>query len=286
MSMTAYSRVSNDSDLGTVTWELKSVNNRYLDANLRMPEDFRVLDGPLRERLSKRVRRGKVDCTLRIESAQRAAGAIELNMELVEQVVKACRKIDGVLEHAERLSSLDVLRWPGVMESNALDPSEASAAILAAFDAALDEFVASRKREGERLAELIEQRLASIETIVSDVRTVLPEVIAAGRERLENRLADIRDQLDPARIEAEIVLFSQKVDVAEEVDRLDAHVSEVRRVLTLKEPIGRRLDFLMQELNREANTLGSKSVDTRTTGGSVELKVLIEQMREQIQNLE
>ena len=172
------------------------------------------------------------------------------------------------------------------MESNAPEPGEASAAILAAFDTALDEFVDSRKREGERLAELIEQRLASIETIVAGVREVLPDVIAAGRERLENRLADIRDQLDPARIEAEIVLFSQKVDVAEEVDRLDAHVSEVRRVLTLKEPIGRRLDFLMQELNREANTLGSKSVDTRTTGGSVELKVLIEQMREQIQNLE
>lgn len=284
--MTAYSRVSSDNDLGTVTWELKSVNNRYLDASLRMPEDFRFLDGPLRERLSKRVRRGKVDGTLRIESTQRAAGAIELNLELVEQIAKACRQIGGVLYDAGRVSPLDILRWPGVMESNAPEPGEASAAILAAFDTALDEFVDSRKREGERLAELIEQRLASIETIVAGVREVLPDVIAAGRERLENKLADIRDQLDSSRIEAEIVLFSQKVDVAEEVDRLDAHVSEVRRVLTLKEPIGRRLDFLMQELNREANTLGSKSVDTRTTGASVELKVLIEQMREQIQNLE
>ena len=284
--MTAYSRVSSDNDLGTVTWELKSVNNRYLDASLRMPEDFRFLDGPLRERLGKRVRRGKLDGTLRIESTQRAAGAIELNLELVEQIAKACRQIDGVLYDAGRVSPLDILRWPGVMESNAPEPGEASAAILAAFDTALDEFVDSRKREGERLAELIEQRLASIETIVAGVREVLPDVIAAGRERLENKLADIRDQLDSSRIEAEIVLFSQKVDVAEEVDRLDAHVSEVRRVLTLKEPIGRRLDFLMQELNREANTLGSKSVDTRTTGASVELKVLIEQMREQIQNLE
>ena len=284
--MTAYSRVSSDSDLGTVTWELKSVNNRYLDASLRMPEDFRFLDGPLRERLGKRVRRGKLDGTLRIESTQRAAGAIELNLELVEQIAKACRQIDGVSYDAGRVSPLDILRWPGVMESNAPEPGEASAAILAAFDTALDEFVDSRKREGERLAELIEQRLASIETIVAGVREVLPDVIAAGRERLENKLADIRDQLDSSRIEAEIVLFSQKVDVAEEVDRLDAHVSEVRRVLTLKEPIGRRLDFLMQELNREANTLGSKSVDTRTTGASVELKVLIEQMREQIQNLE
>ena len=284
--MTAYSRVSSDNDLGTVTWELKSVNNRYLDASLRMPEDFRFLDGPLRERLGKRVRRGKVDGTLRIESTQRAAGAIELNLELVEQIAKACRQIDGVLYDAGRVSPLDILRWPGVMESNAPEPGEASAAILAAFDTALDEFVDSRKREGERLAELIEQRLASIETIVAGVREVLPDVIAAGRERLENKLADIRDQLDSSRIEAEIVLSSQKVDVAEEVDRLDAHVSEVRRVLTLKEPIGRRLDFLMQELNREANTLGSKSVDTRTTGASVELKVLIEQMREQIQNLE
>lgn len=284
--MTAYSRVSSDNDLGTVTWELKSVNNRYLDASLRMPEDFRFLDGPLRERLGKRVRRGKVDGTLRIESTQRAAGAIELNLELVEQIAKACRQIGGVLYDAGRVSPLDILRWPGVMESNAPEPGEASAAILAAFDTALDEFVDSRKREGERLAELIEQRLASIETIVAGVREVLPDVIAAGRERLENKLADIRDQLDSSRIEAEIVLFSQKVDVAEEVDRLDAHVSEVRRVLTLKEPIGRRLDFLMQELNREANTLGSKSVDTRTTGASVELKVLIEQMREQIQNLE
>ena len=284
--MTAYSRVSSDNDLGTVTWELKSVNNRYLDASLRMPEDFRFLDGPLRERLGKRVRRGKLDGTLRIESTQRAAGAIELNLELVEQIAKACRQIDGVLYDAGRVSPLDILRWPGVMESNAPEPGEASAAILAAFDTALDEFVDSRKREGERLAELIEQRLASIETIVAGVREVLPDVIAAGRERLENKLADIRDQLDSSRVEAEIVLFSQKVDVAEEVDRLDAHVSEVRRVLTLKEPIGRRLDFLMQELNREANTLGSKSVDTRTTGASVELKVLIEQMREQIQNLE
>ena len=284
--MTAYSRVSSDSDLGIVTWELKSVNNRYLDASLRMPEDFRFLDGPLRERLGKRVRRGKVDGTLRVENTQRAAGAIELNLELVDQIAKACLKIDGVLYDAGRVSSLDILRWPGVMESNTPEPGEASAAILAGFDTALDEFVASRKREGERLAELIEQRLASIETIVAGVREILPDVIAAGRERLENKLADIREQLDSSRIEAEIVLFSQKIDVAEEVDRLDAHVSEVRRVLTLKEPIGRRLDFLMQELNREANTLGSKSVDTRTTGASVELKVLIEQMREQIQNLE
>ena len=284
--MTAYSRVSSDNDLGTVTWELKSVNNRYLDASLRMPEDFRFLDGPLRERLGKRVRRGKVDGTLRVENTQHAAGAIELNLELVDQIAKACLKIDGVLYDAGKVSSLDILRWPGVMESNTPEPGEASAAILAAFDTALDEFVDSRKREGERLAELIEQRLASIETIVAGVREVLPDVIAAGRERLENKLADIRDQLDSSRIEAEIVLSSQKVDVAEEVDRLDAHVSEVRRVLTLKEPIGRRLDFLMQELNREANTLGSKSVDTRTTGASVELKVLIEQMREQIQNLE
>ena len=164
-----------------------------------MPEDFRFLDGPLRERLGKRVRRGKVDGTLRIESTQRAAGAIELNLELVEQIAKACRQIDGVLYDAGRVSPLDILRWPGVMESNAPEPGEASAAILAAFDTALDEFD-SRKREGERL-ELIEQRLASIETIVAGVREVLPDVIAAGRERLENKLADVRDQLT-SRIEA------------------------------------------------------------------------------------
>jgi uncharacterized protein (TIGR00255 family) len=286
MSMTAYARVTTETAVGSATWELRSVNNRYLDASVRLPEELRGLDGPVRERLSARFKRGKVDCGLRLDTAAKADAELAVDIALVEQLAAACKRIDGVLTNSGPVCALDVLKWPGVLGRPTPALEGSGAPLLTALETTIDEFLASRNREGTKLAELIAQRCDGIEGLIKDVRCMLPDVIAAYRERLNARLEEVREELDPGRLEAEIVVFCQKTDVSEELDRLATHVTEVRRVLALDEPIGRRLDFLMQELNREANTLGSKSVDTRSTAASVDLKVLIEQMREQVQNLE
>jgi uncharacterized protein (TIGR00255 family) len=286
MSMTAYARASEQTDIGAVTWELRSVNNRYLDANVRAPEEFRALDAGIRERLSKRIRRGKVDCTLKIGASTTVDADLAVNMELVEKLAKACKQINGALHDGGPVSALDILRWPGVLETATLDVEHAGTIVMKVLEATLDDFLDSRQREGSKLVDMVAQRCDGIEAIIVQVRGLMPDIVLANKTRIESRLEDVRAELDPGRLEAEMVVFCQKTDVAEELDRLEAHIEEVRRVLKLREPIGRRLDFLMQELNREANTLGSKSVDTRSTSASVDLKVLIEQMREQIQNLE
>ncbi len=284
--MTAFARAERSDSWGAAQWELRSVNNRYLDVSPRMPEDVRSLDVAVRERVAGALGRGKVDCVLRVTHTTPSDAALELDLDLVRRLADASRKIDAILHDPARVNSLEVLRWPGVVRSEAPELETVAHTVLGALDEALAELVVTREREGERIKGMLLERCGSIAAVVAEVREVLPEIIADARERLETRVAELVEQADPQRLEQEVALLAQKSDVAEELDRLEAHVAEVRRVLEEAKPVGRRLDFLMQELNREANTLGSKSLDLRSTRASVELKVLIEQMREQIQNVE
>ncbi len=285
-SMTAFARKENQGEWGALQLELRSVNHRYLEVNPRLPEELRVLEPKLRERIAKRLGRGKVDCNVRYQPPQSGADGLNLNLELVKQLAHATREVDNILYNAAPVSALEIMRWPGVLENAGIDETALQTALLDLLDQALEEMNENREREGEKLKEIILQRCDAIETVVGQVRKRLPEILSALRKRLEERLAELKQELDPARLEQEMVLLTQKLDVDEEMDRLATHITEVRHVLKAKEPVGRRLDFLMQELNREANTLGSKSADSETTKASVELKVLIEQMREQIQNIE
>lgn len=284
-SMTAFARQDSQHSWGTVIWEVRSVNHRFLEPHLRLPEQFRELEGALRERLRKRLNRGKVECTLRyIPDAQ--AQSLHINEGYARQLIDATQKMEELMVVSQTMNPLDMLRWPGVLQDASVDMDAVKAASLALFDDAISDLLKGREREGAELANLISQRLDAISSVVKDVRAKLPTILTNQRNMLRARVADCGVDLDPQRLEQEVVLLAQKADVDEEMDRLNTHVQEVRRVLKQKEPIGRRLDFLMQELNREANTLSSKSIVTDTTQSAVELKVLIEQMREQIQNIE
>lgn len=285
-SMTAFARQELVKDWGTLTLELRSVNHRYLDISLRMPEDFRSLEGKIREKVSAKLARGKVDVGLRFSRTEASSGEIIIDKDLVQQISAASREIDHILYNPEAVSSLDILRWPGVIKTPELDAAELTTALLELLDASLDDMLEGRAREGVKLADLILLRCQSISEVINDVKKRLPEIMQIWREKLEKRIQDASVEVDENRLEQELVILAQKTDVDEELDRLVTHVTEVERVLKDQKPIGRRLDFLMQELNREANTLGSKSIDSETTKASVDLKVLIEQMREQIQNIE
>lgn len=285
-SMTAFARQEQVKDWGTLTLELRSVNHRYLDISLRVPEDLRNLEPKIREKISARLARGKVDVGLRFSRIETSSGEIIIDKELVEQISAASREIDHIVYNPEAVSSLDILRWPGVIKSPELDSVELSSALFELLDATLDDLLEGRAREGEKLAELIQQRCQSISEVILNVKKRLPEIMQTWHEKLLKRIQDASVEVDENRLEQELAILAQKTDVDEELDRLVTHVTEVERVLKDQKPIGRRLDFLMQELNREANTLGSKSIDTETTKASVDLKVLIEQMREQIQNIE
>ena len=285
-SMTAFARQQSEQHWGTLIWELRSVNHRYLEPNLRLPESFRELEGPLRDRLRKRLARGKVECTLRFHPAEQSDEQLSVNHALANQIRDAAQQITDLLANPAPINPLELLRWPGVLQQTELDLKALQQHALQLFDEAIKELIDNRQREGQELAALINQRLEGIDAVVTQVRAKLPEILEKQRQNILNRLADARVELDPNRVEQEIVMLAQKADVDEELDRLDTHVTEVRRVLSQKEAIGRRLDFLMQELNREANTLSSKSIVAETTQCAVELKVLIEQMREQIQNIE
>ena len=285
-SMTAFARQEVVKDWGAMTMELRSVNHRYLDVSLRMPEDFRNLESKIREKISTKLARGKVEVGLRFSRTETSGGEIIIDKELVQQIANAGREIDHILYNPQAVSSLEVLRWPGVIKTPELDSSELSSALFELLDVTLDDLMEGRAREGEKLAELIQQRCQSILDVVVEVKKRLPEIMQIWREKLLKRMQDASVEVDENRVEQELVMLAQKTDVDEELDRLVTHVAEVERVLKGQNSIGRRLDFLMQELNREANTLGSKSIDTETTKASVDLKVFIEQMREQIQNLE
>ncbi|MFC6670766.1 YicC/YloC family endoribonuclease [Marinobacterium aestuariivivens] len=284
-SMTAFTRQETQSDWGSLVWEIRSVNHRYLEPHLRLPESLRELEGALREQLRKSLSRGKVECTLRFvpETQQQT---LSVDRDFAAQLIAAAQDLRTLMTDSQPLNPLEVLRWPGVMRESELDMEAVKKASLALFSQALKDLAEGRSREGAELAQLIEMRLDGIEQVVAQVRKRLPEILQAQRDNLRSRLAELQEELDENRLEQEIALLAQKADVDEELDRLGTHVQEVRRVLKQKDPIGRRLDFLMQELNREANTLSSKSIVADTTQCAVELKVLIEQMREQIQNIE
>lgn len=284
-SMTAFARQESQQAWGTLTWEVRSVNHRFLEPHLRLPEQLRELEGVLRETLRKRLSRGKVECMLRFVPEEQAQ-TLQVNETFAKQLLAATEQMEQLMPVSQTINPLDLLRWPGVLQDVQIDMEEVKREALQLFNKALADLQAGREREGKELAGLIEQRLDAITLVVSDVRTKLPQILQNQRNMLKARVADLSVDLDPQRLEQEVVLLAQKADVDEEMDRLDTHVQEVRRILKQKEPIGRRLDFLMQELNREANTLSSKSIVTDTTQSAVELKVLIEQMREQIHNIE
>ncbi|MDX1605492.1 MAG: YicC/YloC family endoribonuclease [Candidatus Competibacterales bacterium] len=284
--MTAFARSERVAEQGTVTWELRSVNHRYLEPVLRLPEAFRALEPVVRERLGQRLGRGKLDCVLKFQSGTTVLTGVSLNRTLAERLVALADELAPLLPRDPGLRVGDLLRWPGVVNEPEPDLAPVLALAREGLDAALDELIATREREGERIRELIRQRCAAMSAELARVRERRPQVLARQREKLEGRLAEIDIEADPTRLEQELVLLAQRLDVEEELDRLEAHLAEIAEVLERTEPVGRRLDFLMQELNREANTLASKSADTETTRAGVELKVLIEQMREQVQNIE
>ncbi|WP_172148445.1 MULTISPECIES: YicC/YloC family endoribonuclease [Pseudomonas] len=284
-SMTAFARAEQAGTNGTLSWELRSVNHRYLEPHLRLPDAFRDLEGAVREALRNGLSRGKVECTLRF--AEDSAGQpLQVDRERAAQLVSAAESVASLIKHPAPLNPLEVLSWPGVLVADAADPQVLNKAALSLFKQALDELKQSRSREGIELAKLLNERLDSIDGEVAALRELVPQMLAVQRQKILARSAELQAELDPQRLEQELVILAQKSDVAEELDRLSTHVSEVRRVLKSGGAAGRRLDFLMQELNREANTLGSKAFDTRSTQAAVNLKVLIEQMREQVQNIE
>ncbi|WP_043531144.1 YicC/YloC family endoribonuclease [Litchfieldella xinjiangensis] len=284
-SMTAFARHSQEADWGSLQLELRSVNQRYLDLHFRLPETLRDLEPVYRDALRGALARGKVECTLRFEPA--ASGeTLAINRERLGELARALHEVRAELPDAAMPDALALLEHPGILDTRGLDLEPVKEAALALFEAALSDLIAGRAREGEQLAALIRQRLAGVREQVATVRSLLPGILERQRSQLVERLEAVRAELDPQRLEAELTLMAQKADVDEELDRLETHVGEVERQLKQKGPVGRRLDFLMQELNREANTLSSKSVVAESTRAAVELKVLIEQMREQIQNIE
>jgi uncharacterized protein (TIGR00255 family) len=285
-SMTGFARREATGEWGTLVCELRSVNHRFLEAGFRLPDELRSAEGELRTRLAQKVRRGKVDCTMSYRRPAGAAGALELDAPALERLLAAAQTVSRALHPPATVNVLDVLRWPGVLREDAVDGEPLLAAAGALFAATLDELSAARAREGQRLRELLEQRCTALEGLIAGVRTRVPEVQARARTRLNERIAELTAAVDHERLEQELALLLQRLDVDEELERLTGHVAEVRRVIGGGEPAGRRLDFLMQELNREANTLSSKSQDLEMTRSAVDMKVVIEQMREQVQNAE
>ena len=284
-SMTGFARQEVKGDWGTAVWEIRSVNQRFLETFFRLPEQFRGLEPVLRERFRKSLQRGKVECNLRYTANDAAVGTLALNEELAKQLLNAA---DWVQSHGQStgVNPVDILRWPGVIAAEEADMDSIQAALLEGFDKTLKEFKESRSTEGKNLKAMIEQRLAGITTEVDKVSTQMPNIIEWQRDRIRTRFEEAQVELDATRVEQEMVMLAQRIDVAEELDRLHSHVSETQKILNKGGAVGRRLDFMMQEFNRESNTLGSKSINAEITQSAVELKVLIEQMREQIQNIE
>lgn len=289
-SMTGYAAVSEELPLGTLSVEIRSVNHRYLDVQFRLPDEFRSFEPGLRELVAARLTRGKVECRLGLQKTVASQVSLQLNTPLLEQLVDLDRHVRRHLPSAASLTVSDVIRWPGVVETDAIPLEQLREQAQALMHRALEQFTASRAREGEKLKDLLIERVMRMEQLVEKVKPRIPQLVTAYQDRLSARLKDaLKDgaaTLDEDRVRQELVLFASKVDVEEELSRLITHLAEARRILADGGAAGKRLDFLMQELNREANTLGSKSVDIDTSQASLELKVLIEQMREQVQNIE
>jgi uncharacterized protein (TIGR00255 family) len=285
-SMTGFARREISGSWGALVCELRSVNHRFLESGFRLPDELRAAEGELRQRLAREIKRGKVDCSISYRRVQGAETALEVDGAALERLLASVRDISRSLPGNPTVNVLDVLRWPGVLRDETDSGDELLKATHTLFGSTLEELIAARAREGQRLRELLEQRCNGLEVLVARVRTRLPEVHARVRTRLDDRLAELKANVDQERLEQELAILLQRLDVDEELDRLAGHIVEIRRVIDGSEPAGRRLDFLMQELNREANTLSSKSQDLETTRSAVDMKVIIEQMREQVQNVE
>jgi len=285
-SMTGFARKVAETPFGTLTCELRAVNHRFLDVQFRLPDELRPKEVELRSLIGEALNRGKVECSIHLRRSSAESAKLMLNQDLVRQIVARVEEITALLPNTQSLDPVDVLRWPGVVAEPEVDTEPLLNEATQLLEATLESLAGMRSSEGERIAAMIESRLGEALEIAYKVRQRMPEVLAAVRAKQQERIDKLDVVADPARLETELALIAQKLDVDEEIDRLESHVSEVRNALSSAEPVGRRLDFLMQELNREANTLGSKSADTETTRAAVDLKVLIEQMREQIQNVE
>jgi uncharacterized protein (TIGR00255 family) len=286
-SMTGFARRERQGSWGTLACEIRSVNHRYLELSLRLPEDLRGLEGDARKAVSAALRRGKVDVGIYLRGQPAQTGTLEINRALVDQLARTARDVAGMADSSlATVSPLELLRWPGVIREPDKDLQPVQAAALELLHETVRELNESRAREGGRLREMLLGRCQSLQQTVAQLHERLPEIAARIRERVRERVAQLGGSGDPARLEQELVLLAYKMDFAEELDRLGSHITETLQILDAKEPAGRRLDFLMQEFNREANTLSSKSQDTDTTRAAVDMKVLIEQMREQVQNIE
>lgn len=285
-SMTAFCRSQAELPGGQLVWEIRSVNHRYLDVHLKLPEELRILETGCRELINGRLNRGRIDVLLKYEPTKKMGQEFSVNSEVVDALGKAITEIEKQVNNIGAVDPCDILRWPGVLHEPDSDIESLKETALKSLGEAVDELLQSRQREGARMQQLISDRIASARQIVAGLRASLPDIELNMKQRWQRRLEELGEEIEPVRMAQEMALLLTRNDVSEELDRLDTHFDEVNRVLSGTKPAGRRLDFLMQELNREANTLGSKSVDMRNTNASVELKVLIDQMREQVQNIE
>lgn len=285
-SMTAFARAQGQGKWGSAVCEVRSINHRYLEMFVRLPDTLHEVESMIRERIRHYIKRGKIEFHMRYQPGDVTGTEITINTHLAEKICRANETIADLLKNPAPIDAMPILQWPGILQIAELDLETIQDEVVKLLEKALEDLISARAREGEELKQLFLQRLEAMKTELAKVRQRLPEILKAQRERLMRRFSDAKLELDTGRLEQEIVMFAQRIDVTEELDRLDAHISEVRRVLKQGGVVGRRLDFLMQELNREANTLGAKSVDVDTTRASVELKVLIEQVREQVQNVE
>ncbi len=286
LSMTSFARHESVEPFATITWEIRSVNHRYLEPHFKIPDTAKAIEPELRDILRKTLSRGKVECQLRYETNLSNSKDIAINQQLVSQLIKANQSIADQMNNPQSDKASTFLQWPGVIETASLDKEALSQAAIRGFKKALKELKDHRQREGDSLKHMIQERLTGIDAIIEQVTPLIPEAIEHQRQKLLDRFKELKLNADQERIETELIMLANKIDVDEELDRLHAHIKEVNTTLIKGSPCGRRLDFLMQELNREANTLGSKSILSQTSQASVDLKVLIEQMREQVQNIE
>lgn len=284
--MTAFSRKESVSDWGTLVWEIRSVNHRYLDISIRVADELRLIEPQVREKFNAKLSRGKIESSLRFKPSQSVSSQIAVNESLAKQVVDSAQSLQSMITDAQPLSALEVLRWPGVVGQAEADFGPLQQLALELFDSTLEDYIDTRQREGDKTAQMLIERCDGIDKIIQQVKVLRPKTLERQRAKLIARIDELDTDHDAGRLEQELLYIAQRLDVAEELDRLTAHLSELRDILQRNEPVGRRLDFLVQEFNREANTLSSKSADADTTALSVDLKVLIEQMREQVQNLE
>ncbi len=284
-SMTGFARQQNTFEWASLTWEIRSINHRYLEAHFRLPDTLRVLEPQLREVLREKIARGKIEVSLQLQKISQQQ-SIHIDRELAQQVINACEEINQLMGKTASVNPMQIMQWPGVIIESETDFEAVKNDALKSFDKAVDDLIQQRAREGDELQKHISQRLVKISELVAQTREALPLIKENQHQKLLDKLAALQVEIDQDRLEQELVYLAQKSDVDEELDRLETHVKEVQNCLKQKKPVGRRLDFLMQELNREANTLSSKATVSDTTQTAVELKVLIEQMREQVQNIE